>query len=58
MNHSKKYILAIDLGPSRPKVALVSTYGKILTSELEETKRLRCMVSTLLKKYMDLLYRI
>ena len=35
--NSTKAILAIDLGTSGPKVALVSTAGEILGSEFEET---------------------
>ncbi len=35
-NHS--YILAIDLGTSGPKVALVSTRGELIGSEFEETE--------------------
>ena len=38
MPDSKKYILAIDLGTSGPKVALVSTQGEIIDSEFEETR--------------------
>ena len=34
---SEKYILAIDLGTSGPKVALYSTQGKLVESEFEET---------------------
>ncbi|HSQ40356.1 MAG TPA: FGGY family carbohydrate kinase, partial [Anaerolineales bacterium] len=35
-----KYILAIDLGTSGPKVALFSTHGELLGSEFEETRLL------------------
>ena len=35
-----KYILAIDLGTSGPKVALVSTQGELAGSEFEETQLL------------------
>ncbi len=38
MTSTDKYILAIDLGTSGPKVALVSTQGKILGSDFEEMK--------------------
>jgi len=34
----KKYVLAIDLGTSGPKVALVSTLGEIIGSEFEKTE--------------------
>lgn len=37
-DHSTKYILAIDLGTSGPKVALVSTYGEVLDCEFEKTE--------------------
>jgi len=40
MASKEKYILAIDLGTSGPKVALVSAQGEILGSEFEETKLL------------------
>jgi len=40
MTKEEKYILAIDLGTSGPKVALVSSQGEILGSEFEETKLL------------------
>ena len=40
MPSSDKNILAIDLGTSGPKVALVSTQGEIIGSEFEETKLL------------------
>ncbi|MFU8774037.1 MAG: FGGY family carbohydrate kinase, partial [Anaerolineales bacterium] len=33
---NSKYILAIDLGTSGPKVALVSTFGEILVVESEK----------------------
>ncbi len=32
-----KYILAIDLGTSGPKTALISVYGEVLDSEFQET---------------------
>jgi len=35
---NNKYILAIDLGTSGPKVALFSTQGELIGSEFEETK--------------------
>jgi len=35
-----KYILAIDLGSSGPKVALVSTQGEIIASEFEPVETL------------------
>ena len=38
MASSDKYILAIDLGTSGPKVALFSTQGELVGSEFEETK--------------------
>ncbi|MEW5940343.1 MAG: FGGY-family carbohydrate kinase [Chloroflexota bacterium] len=38
MPNAEKYILAIDLGTSGPKVALFSTQGDMLGSEFEETK--------------------
>lgn len=37
MNPTEKLILAIDLGTSGPKVALVSTRGEIVASDSEET---------------------
>lgn len=37
---SEKYILAIDLGTSGPKVALYSTQGELIESEFEETRLL------------------
>ncbi|UCH22525.1 MAG: FGGY-family carbohydrate kinase [Deltaproteobacteria bacterium] len=37
-NAEQKYILAIDLGTSGPKVALASTNGKIIGSEFEKTE--------------------
>ena len=40
MTANDKFILAIDLGTSGPKVALVSTQGELLGSEFEETKLL------------------
>ena len=33
-----KYILAIDLGTSGPKTALISVYGEVVDSEFQETK--------------------
>ncbi len=36
--HTDKYILAIDLGTSGPKVALISTYGQVVASEFETTE--------------------
>jgi xylulokinase len=38
MPDKEKYILAIDLGTSGPKVALFSTQGELIGSEFEETK--------------------
>jgi xylulokinase len=38
MSSTDKYILAIDLGTSGPKVALFSTQGELIGSEFEETK--------------------
>jgi xylulokinase len=38
MSTAEKYILAIDLGTSGPKVALFSTQGELIGSEFEETK--------------------
>ncbi len=40
MSANDRYILAIDLGTSGPKVALVSTQGELIGSEFEETKLL------------------
>jgi xylulokinase len=40
MASKEKYILAIDLGTSGPKVALFSSQGEMLGSEFEETKLL------------------
>ena len=37
MQANDNYILAIDLGTSGPKVALVSTQGELVGSEFEET---------------------
>ncbi|HMW60053.1 MAG TPA: FGGY-family carbohydrate kinase [Leptospiraceae bacterium] len=34
----QKHILAIDLGTSGPKVAIVSTTGQVMASEIEETQ--------------------
>ena len=36
MPANEKYILAIDLGTSGPKVALFSTQGEMLGSEFED----------------------
>ena len=33
-----KYILAIDLGTSGPKTALISVYGEVVDSEFQDTK--------------------
>jgi xylulokinase len=38
MSPTNKYVLAIDLGTSGPKVALFSTQGDLIGSEFEETK--------------------
>lgn len=38
MQSGEKFILAIDLGTSGPKVALFSTQGELVGSEFEETK--------------------
>lgn len=40
MQANDNYILAIDLGTSGPKVALVSTQGELVGSEFEETELL------------------
>lgn len=40
MTPKEKYILAMDLGTSGPKVALFSSQGEMLGSEFEETKLL------------------
>ena len=40
MPADEKYILAIDLGTSGPKVALVSVQGELVSSEFEETQLL------------------
>lgn len=40
MSSDKKYILAIDLGTSGPKTALVSTHGEVVDFEFEETQLL------------------
>jgi xylulokinase len=37
MKSKDKYILAIDLGTSGPKTALISVYGDVLGSEFEDT---------------------
>ncbi len=37
MSTENKFILAIDLGTSGPKVALISTQGELVDSEFEET---------------------
>jgi len=38
MSPTEKYILAIDMGTSGPKVALFSTQGELIGSEFQETK--------------------
>ncbi|MCJ7435865.1 MAG: FGGY-family carbohydrate kinase [Anaerolineales bacterium] len=40
MSSQEKFILAIDLGTSGPKVALFSTQGELIGSEFEETRLL------------------
>ena len=40
MPSDKKYILAIDLGTSGPKTALVSIYGEVIDLEFEEIQLL------------------
>jgi xylulokinase len=40
MSDSDKFILAIDLGTSGPKVALISVQGVVVDSEFEETRLL------------------
>jgi xylulokinase len=40
MSNTDKFILAIDLGTSGPKVALLTSRGELLGSEFEETKLL------------------
>ena len=37
MKGKGKYILAIDLGTSGPKTALISVYGEVLDSEFQDT---------------------
>lgn len=37
MENKNKYILAIDLGTSGPKTALISVYGEVLDSEFQST---------------------
>jgi xylulokinase len=37
MENKNKYILAIDLGTSGPKTALVSVYGEVVDSEFKDT---------------------
>lgn len=37
MSSTEKFILAIDLGTSGPKVAIFSTQGELISSEFEET---------------------
>ena len=32
-----KYVLAIDLGTSGPKTALITVYGEVAASEFQET---------------------
>ena len=37
MKDRQKYVLAIDLGTSGPKTALISVYGEVLDSEFQAT---------------------
>ena len=37
MENKGKYILAIDLGTSGPKTALISVYGEVVASEFQDT---------------------
>lgn len=37
MENKNKYILAVDLGTSGPKTALISVYGEVVGSEFEDT---------------------
>jgi xylulokinase len=37
MKDTQKYVLAIDLGTSGPKTALISVYGEVLNSEFQAT---------------------
>ena len=37
MKHQSKYVLAIDLGTSGPKTALISIYGEVLDNEFQAT---------------------
>ena len=37
MENKNKYILAVDLGTSGPKTALVSVYGEVIGSEFQDT---------------------
>ena len=37
MADKNKYILAIDLGTSGPKTALISVYGEVLDNEFQST---------------------
>ena len=37
MKDKEKYVLAIDLGTSGPKTALISVYGEVLDSEFQAT---------------------
>ena len=37
MKRKDKYILAIDLGTSGPKTALISVYGEVVDSEFKDT---------------------
>jgi xylulokinase len=37
MTNKNKYILAIDLGTSGPKTALISVYGEVIGSEFQDT---------------------
>jgi len=38
MSSGDKYILAVDLGTSGPKTAVISTHGEVVHSEFEQTK--------------------
>ncbi len=37
MEHTDKYVLAVDLGTSGPKTALISVYGDVVDSEFQDT---------------------
>ncbi|MDD3249411.1 MAG: FGGY-family carbohydrate kinase [Smithellaceae bacterium] len=37
MKSNEKYVLAVDLGTSGPKTAIVSVYGEVIGSEFEDT---------------------